>query len=51
MFHPPTILYTMSYDTGLFIILFMYGIYPHIWRTFTSFVFGEVFSLEPPTAR
>ena len=25
MFHPPTILYTMSYDTGMFIILFMYG--------------------------
>ena len=25
MFHPSTILYTMSYDTGMFIILFMYG--------------------------
>ena len=25
MFHPPTILYTMSYDTGVFIILCMYG--------------------------
>ena len=25
MFHPSTILYTMSYDTGMFIILFIYG--------------------------
>ena len=25
MFHPPTILYPMSYDTSMFIILFMYG--------------------------
>ena len=27
MFHPPTILYTMSYDTSMFIILFMYAWY------------------------
>ena len=25
MFHPPTLLCKKSYDTGMFIILFMYG--------------------------
>jgi len=43
MFHPPALLCKMSYDTGMFIILCMCGT-TYIRRTYTRFVFGEVFS-------
>ena len=43
MFHPPTLLCKMIYDTGMFIILCMCGMtyLQHIRRTCTRFAFGE----------